>query len=160
MVRLIAQPLDAAAFAPFGHVVPRADAALRTIVRPISGVQNRRPGVAELRLAWFAVPASVWPMTARLMERHRFSTQSFVPCGSARWLVLVAPHSPGGGPDPTAAKAFVATGAHAVTLLPDTWHHPLTVLETAHFTVLTALADDANDEEFHTLSEPIVVSGL
>ena len=39
------------------------------------------------------------PLTATQMERHEFSSQSFVPLEAGRWLVIVAPHAAGGGPD-------------------------------------------------------------
>jgi ureidoglycolate hydrolase len=33
------------------------------------------------------------PLAARQMERHEFSSQSFVPIEVGRWLVVVAPHA-------------------------------------------------------------------
>ncbi len=153
-MRLIARRLDAAGFAPFGLLTPRPAANGATIVAPTPAT-NLRPGIATPSLAWFAAPATAWPVAARVMERHRFSSQTFIPCGDAGWLIFVAPHRAAGGPDLARAAAFVADGQHAVTLHADTWHHPLTALAAATFAVLTCLAGDADDEEFRDLPEPV-----
>ncbi|KAI1502572.1 ureidoglycolate hydrolase [Biscogniauxia marginata] len=91
------------------------------------------------------------------LERHPFTSQTFVPLGgapAARYLVVVAPtlaedpagagadagrvpvpkgegesESKGGGlPDVRALRAFVATGRQAVTYAPGTWHAPMMAL--------------------------------
>ena len=156
MTRLIARMLDAAAFAPFGVVTTRPAANGVTIVAAVP-TTNLRPGSATPSLAWFAAGATAWPVTARVMERHRFSSQTFIPCNEADWLILVAPHGAAGGPDLARAVAFVADGRHAVTFHADTWHHPLTAFAAAAFAVLTCLAGDADDEEFRDLPEPVEV---
>ena len=38
------------------------------------------------------------PLEVKLLERHEFSSQTFVPLYVGRWLV-VCPHAPLGGPD-------------------------------------------------------------
>lgn len=152
--RLIARPLTAAAFAPFGHVTDAAGIDQRVA---LPGIANPRPA-ASPRLGWFHAPASRLPLTTNVMERHRFSSQCFVPEADARWLLLVAPHAAAGGPDIAGALAFVATGGQAVTYAPDTWHHPLVALDRpAHFTVLTFLDDSADDDEFVTLASTIEI---
>lgn len=78
----------------------------------------------------------------RILERHPFTTQTFVPMGlagddpSTLYLVIVAPtlpqtwSAPGseGMPDLRNLKAFVATGTQAVTYGAGTWHAPMVVL--------------------------------
>ena len=44
------------------------------------------------------------------MERHEFSSQTFVPVDVVRWLIVVAPHATQGGPDMAKARAFIANG--------------------------------------------------
>lgn len=87
--------------------------------------------------------------TVRLMERHPFTTQTFTPVASSAssYLVVVAPSLgpgefdrdlpvpegdddlPGRGlPDLRRLRAFVATGAQAVTYGAGTWHAPMVVL--------------------------------
>lgn len=88
-----------------------------------------------------------------ILERHPYTTQTFVPLGlspkeleRARYLVVVAPSlkpsrsdedlpvpesydTPGRGlPDLKDIQAFIATGAQAVTYGAGTWHAPMVVL--------------------------------
>ena len=153
-MRLTARPLTAAAFAPFGHVTDAAGLDARVA---LPGIANLRPAAAP-RLGWFHAPASRLPLTTNVMERHRFSSQCFVPEVDARWLLLVAPHAAGGGPDIALALAFVATGRQAITYAPNAWHHPLVALDRpARFAVLTFLDDSADDDEFVTLPATIEI---
>ena len=85
----------------------------------------------------------------RILERHPFTTQTFVPLGVAandpgtRFLLIVAPSLPDSLPAKTASgssiqihpppdlcnlKAFVAHGGQAVTYGVGTWHAPMVVL--------------------------------
>jgi ureidoglycolate lyase len=136
-------PLAEAAFAPFGHVLARPTSG-SLVVGP---TENLRPGVGP-RLSWSRPKLSVLPLQVATMERHEFSSQSFLPMGEVDWLILVAPHGDG-GPDMAAAVAFLADGAQAITYRPNTWHHPITALTPdAGFAVLTFLDGSKTDEEF------------
>lgn len=77
----------------------------------------------------------------RVLERHRFTTQTFVPMGlaasdrSTRYLVIVAltlapseEFPDRGPPDLQNIKAFAAHGGQAVTYAPGTWHAPMAVM--------------------------------
>jgi ureidoglycolate lyase len=89
------------------------------------------------------------PLKADLLERHEFSSQTFVPIDVARWLIVVAPHAKVGGPDLAAVRAFIATGRQGVTYKPDTWHHGLTVLDKpGRFAVFMWRDGGKGDEEF------------
>lgn len=143
---MIVRELTEGAFAPFGEVltVPSetgrfaADAAL----------QSRRPA-ARTSLSFIQREPVAPPLLVRQMERHVFSSQSFIPLTPSRFLVLVAPHAVGGGPDMAAAAAFLATPGQGVTYGADTWHHPLAVLDApARFAILMWLDGSADDEEF------------
>jgi ureidoglycolate lyase len=86
----------------------------------------------------------------RVIERHRSSSQSFVPMEAGRWLAIVAPHAmEGGGPDMARARAFLARPDQGITYGPDVWHHPFTVLDReARFAVLIWRDGTTGDEEF------------
>lgn len=144
-MRLI--PLAAAAFAPFGTV---SDAAEQAEVGPI---WNGREAVGP-KLRWSLSSVVGLPCRATVMERHRQSSQCFIPCDPAtRWLVLVAPRDAAGGPDMARATAFEATGAQALTYAPNTWHHPLAAIGTAaRFAVLTHLDGGPDDTEFRNIT--------
>jgi ureidoglycolate lyase len=87
-------------------------------------------------------------LNVRILERHPFTTQTFIPVASSAsmYLVIVAPSLPPssrdeglpvpqgeklpgrGLPDLRGLKAFVATSAQAVTYGAGTWHAPMVVL--------------------------------
>jgi ureidoglycolate lyase len=147
-------PLTPAAFAPFGHVTALPRHGARDEVGPML---NLRPGVAP-RLRWTTPPPAALPLHLARMERHCFSSQSFIPLATVRWLIVVAPHAAGGGPDMARAQAFLADGEQAITYAPDVWHHPLTALsEGARFAVLTFLDGSPADEEFAAIAEEMMV---
>lgn len=89
--------------------------------------------------------SSYFPVT--ILERHPFTTQTFIPMASqTRYLVIVAPSLPSpsypalptpsrapdipgpGLPDLSRLEAFIATGDQAVTYGAGTWHAPMAVL--------------------------------
>jgi len=153
--RLIAEPLTVAAFAPFGTV---ASTPLPAEGRLVGPSDNLRPE-ARAELNWVIVAPQVLPFALAVMERHRYSSQSFLPCApDARWLVVVAPHAAAGGPDMARAHAFVVGGDQAITYSPDTWHHPLTALDRpAPMALLTFRDGGADDDEFFTLPAPVLI---
>jgi ureidoglycolate lyase len=154
---LILEPLAAGPFSAFGDVLefPRAsgrsffDRALANL-RP-----HARPSLSLSRKD----ELSSLPFIARQMERHEFSSQSFVPIDVGRWLVVVAPHATNGGPDMSRARAFLAGPSQGVTYGVNVWHHPLTILDRpAAFAVFMWLEGGNGDEEFFTLSAPATIA--
>lgn len=138
--------LTSEAFAQYGDVltVPtvngrhEADASLfsaRPIARPSLTLSQRDP---------VALPLSV-----TRMERHQYSSQTFLPLAPARFLVIVAPHGEDGGPDMRSAEAFLADVGQGVTYRADVWHHPMAVLDNpARFAVLIWRDGGTDDEQF------------
>lgn len=120
------EPLTAEAFAPYGGlVVPPAGAGRDYFDAPL---ETRRPHAwPSLSVARIEAAASL-PLTADRMERHPFSSQSFVPLGPERYLVVVAPEAAEGGPDLGGARAFVPEPFVGITYGAGVWHHPMTVL--------------------------------
>jgi ureidoglycolate lyase len=93
-----------------------------------------------------------------MLERHEFSSQSFMPLDVSRWLVVVAPYGADGGPDPSRASAFVAGPGQGVTYHMGTWHHGLTALDRpARFAVFMWRDGTGTDEEFRQLAQPFTV---
>lgn len=146
-MELIPQPLTKEAFAPFGDVIDVPEAPGRTYYNDALG--NLRPDAkANLSLSLKAETPDR-PLRSDYMERHEFSSQTFVPLDVERWLIVVAPHASAGGPDVTGMKAFIATGRQGVTYRPNTWHHGLTVLDRpGRFAVFMWLDGGKGDEEF------------
>ena len=126
-MEIVPQPLTPAAFAPFGDVFETPEAAGRKYYEDALG-NLRSEAKPSLSLS-FKPETPDRPIRSETMERHEFSSQTFVPVDVGRWLIVVAPHARAGGPDVAGLKAFVATGAQGVTYRPNTWHHGLTTLD-------------------------------
>ena len=141
------QPLTREAFAPFGDVIDMPGEPGRTYYEDALG--NLRP-TAHARLSMVHKEETPdRPLKADLLERHEFSSQTFVPVDVARWLIVVAPHARAGGPDLAGLKAFIATGAQGVTYKPNTWHHGLTVLDRpGRFAIFMWRDGGSGDEQF------------
>lgn len=157
MRTLNVEPLTAEAFAPFGDVLalPREPGRLYYT----AALGNLRPTAsASLSLSVRAHSPEL-PLRATVMERHAFSSQSFVPIDVDRYLVLVAPHHVDGGPDMARARAFLVRGDQGVTYRADTWHHGLSVFgKPGSFAVFMWQAGDAGDEEFVDIAPLDIVS--
>lgn len=159
MTRLLQpQPLTAAAFAPYGWVLQADGRAMRPVN---DGSSQRVDDLGELALhaeggapclaifrAQARHPAGPW----QTLERHRLGTQSFIPLGGARYVVLVALGD--AAPDPATLAAFVASGQQGITLRAGTWHHGLLALDAGDFVVIERQAA-LPDCELATLDVPV-----
>lgn len=74
--------------------------------------------------------------TSKVLERHPFSTQTFLPLGQdlhkASYLVIVAKTDESTKdklPDPTLIRAFICKGNQSVTYGMGTWHAPMVVID-------------------------------
>lgn len=145
-MELIPQPLTREAFAPFGDVIDVPTEAGRTYYEDALG-NLRAEAKASLSMT-FRLPTPDRPLKSETMERHEFSSQSFVPVDVGRWLIVVAPHAAKGGPDMAGARAFIANGLQGVTYRPDTWHHGLTTLDKPGRFAVFMWRAGTKDEEF------------
>ncbi|KAK6198929.1 Dal3 protein [Scheffersomyces amazonensis] len=71
---------------------------------------------------------------SKVLERHPFSTQTFLPLGQkaqqASYLVIVTKSDPSTSlPDPTELKAFICYGNQSITYGVGTWHAPMVVID-------------------------------
>ncbi|MCK9517003.1 MAG: ureidoglycolate lyase [Ottowia sp.] len=129
---IIAEPLTAGAFAPYGDVVESSG----TADAMNQGYGKRYRDLAQLDLIAAGGRAAVSrvtcvpeqpPVPLRLMERHPLSSQLFVPLDGQRYLVVVAPA--GDPPRASDIRAFVASGKQGVNYHRGTWHHPMIALD-------------------------------
>jgi ureidoglycolate lyase len=157
---LIAQPLTAAAFAPFGGVVAWPGGAGRAINEGSSrradldcALQLDAHGGRPL-LAIYRAAARAFPFAAATLERHRHGTQTFIPLGSARFVILVA--AAGATPQPDRLMAFLSDGRQGVSLAPGTWHHGLLAVDAADFAVIERAAP-VEDCDLAPLAPPVWV---
>ena len=155
LIELAPRPLTREAFAPFGDVIDIPDGAGRIYYDEALG--NLMPAARPSVSVSFKEPTLARPLRLDTLERHEFSSQTFVPIDVARWLIVVAPHAAAGGPDAGALQAFVATARQGVTYRANTWHHGLTVLDRpARFTIFMFRDGSSGDEEFVPV-EPFTV---
>ena len=117
------EPMTAERFAPFGQVVDTPTGPARNYFS--DALANRR-SQAGPSLSMAYRPPTPLPLVATQMERHKFSSQTFIPTDVGRWFVMVAPHHPLGGPDMSLARAGLPKPGQGITFGADGWHHPLT----------------------------------
>lgn len=153
---LRAEPLTSAAFLPYGEVIECPRIPGRTYFE--DALANLRPKARPSLSLTVKAPLAELPLRSTTMERHEFSSQSFIPQEAGRWLIVVAPHaaSARGGaaslqpmPDMARARAFLARPDQGVTYGANVWHHPFTVLDReARFVVVMWKDGTRGDEEF------------
>ena len=158
---LVARPLTAEAFAPFGQVIDKSV----TQPRPMNAGKARRfhdladilVSGEESRVVVGLVEAEAYPLPLvfRLVERHPFGAQAFIPLTDAPFLVIVCPDEDG---TPGRPQAFVTAPWQGVCYARNTWHGVLTPFGQAQdFVVVDRAGAGVNLEEF-TFAEPWTVA--
>ena len=156
IMEVVAQPLTDDAFASFGQVIDRLMHPGRKFFN--EALANRRAG-ADVNLSLARLdPVTDLPLQAYELERHEFSSQTFLPIDVLRYLVIVAPMAADGGPDVAGVCAFVANGDQGITYRLNTWHHGMMVLDApGSFAVLMWCDGTSGDEEIRSLDQPFSV---
>jgi ureidoglycolate lyase len=150
---ILARPLTAEAYAPYGAVVmasPRGEPG-----RPVNqgtarrwdnlaSIENLRPG-ASLNLSVFRCqPRPPGPIPVALLEKLPASTQVFLPMTARRYLVIVALGDE--RPDLATLSAFIASGAQGISYSPGVWHHPMIALD-AEIDFACLVWEDGSEED-------------
>lgn len=156
---LIATPITAAAFAPYGEVIQTEGTDLIIINE---GLCHRFSDLATFDikdgragLSFFRSELCALPYTCELLERHPLGSQCFIPMSEAALLIIVAPDHDG---QPGAPVAFVATNDVAVNIARNTWHGVLAPISgSGLFAVIDRIGDGPNLEE-HRLGDPVLVT--
>jgi ureidoglycolate lyase len=124
LIEIVAEPLTAEAFAPFGEIVGGSSAPTDWTRPGLDAWKNtfRIEGKTELRVMRYHRQNP----NLHVMERHVTVTESRMPLGGARVFMVVAPPSPADRPDeappPEAARAFYLDGTAGLMLSLGTWH--------------------------------------
>ena len=157
------EPLTAAAFAPFGDVIcaagdgVSANQGTATRFNHAAALCTLRQGAAPNLAVFRALPWTL-PMPVQLLERHPHSTQMFVPMVVARYLVMVAPEGPDGGPDLAGLRCFLCAPGQAINYRAGVWHHPIVALSEPSELLMLAWEDGGPEDcGEHTLEEPWLV---
>lgn len=148
-----AAPITKDAFAAFGDLIATAPSGDRT---EMTGIANRQTN-PQFYMSTVRIPPSGPPLTISVMERHAYSSQSFLPLDAMRYLLCVAPSDPEGWPVTKSLRAFIVRQGTGITYRAGTWHHPMIVLDSAaSFAIMMWRGDDAI-EEFVDLEHPITI---
>lgn len=161
-MRLIhAEPLTAAAFAPFGDVLEALGDPDRIINQGLCGRFHDRARLdfgpdGRAGLSLFKAEPRALPYQLDLVERHPDGSQAFIPMSLTSFLVIVAPDDDG---RPGAPRAFLTEPGQGINLHRGTWHGVLTPLEAPGlFAVVDRIGATPNLQE-HWFETPWTVVG-
>ncbi|MFY2822815.1 ureidoglycolate lyase [Ruegeria sp. MALMAid1280] len=147
--RIVAAPLTAEAFVPFGDVLEVAGEPDRIINQGQCGRYHDRAGLdfsdGRAGISLFNANPRSLPYRLDMVERHPDGSQAFIPMTQHPFLVIVAPDVDGRPGEPL---AFVTTHGQAVNYHRGTWHGVLTPLHAPGlFAVVDRVGKGANLEE-------------
>ena len=171
---LTAQALTPEAMQPYGWMLDIDQTFASQDTRTINAGTSRRadvPGDLELSgeggrglACVFRAQGQAGQGPWRVLERHRFGSQTFVPMaapnnavverGQAIGLLLLALGDP--QPEWASLRAFWFSAQQAFTLKPGTWHHPLIALLDFDFCVIERVAAEVDCELCH-LPSPVLI---
>jgi ureidoglycolate lyase len=166
-MKFLIEPISRQAYAPYGDLIAADEAMpfnyanMKTAKRFnfLSEVVNLRPERAKLNLCVFRCsPLEKLPFEIKLLERHEFSTQVFMPMSSdARFVVIVS--LGGDKPDLASLKAFEVTNPQGISYRPGVWHYPMTVLDNqVDFSCLVHEDGGSNDCEVVQFDHPCEIA--
>jgi len=153
-----AEPLTAAAFAPFGDVLDASGAPDKIINAGLCGRYHDRARLefsdGRAGISIFKAEPRSLPYICTLLERHPEGSQAFIPMSADPFLVIVAPDD---GGKPGLPRAFLTNGAQGINLHRGVWHGVLTPLSAPGlFAVIDRIGPGANLQEY-PLSAPFSV---
>lgn len=160
MPQIKAQPLTAAAFAPFGEVLETVGPPDRLINQGLCGRWHDRAGLdfdaaGRAGLSLFRAEPRALPYRLTLVERHPEGSQAFLPMTEHPFLVIVAPDAHG---RPGRPLAFLTAPGQGINLARGAWHGVLTPLHAPGlFAVVDRIGPGPNLEEF-TYPEPWIIT--
>lgn len=156
---LVAEPITASAFAPFGEVI---DTEGQDHILINDGACRRFSDLASfdivdgtLGLSLFQSEIRSLPYVCDLLERHPKGSQCFVPMQGSAFFVIVAPDVDG---SPGDVRAFTAASHQIVNIARNTWHGVLAPFAgSGLFAVLDRIGAGPNLEEYR-LASPLQVT--
>lgn len=156
---IIAAPLTAEAFAPFGDVLDTGGAPDKIINQGLCGRYHDRArfdfGDGRAGLSLFKAEPRGMPLALHMVERHPEGSQAFIPMSMDPFLVIVAPDE---GGIPGRPLAFVTAPGQAINFHRGTWHGVLTPLHAPGlFAVVDRIGEGANLLE-HWFDAPYTVT--
>jgi ureidoglycolate lyase len=161
-IRVLAQPLDAPGFAPFGDVIETDGRESRWINE---GTCRRFDGLAHIDvlegegrplLSVFEASPRALPLRIRELERHPLSSQAFMPLEPQPFLIVVA--EDGARPMASRLHAYLSSGRQGVNFKRNTWHHSLIALgRVSRFIVIDRGGPEENCDTVALDTDPVFV---
>lgn len=150
MKTIMARPLTAPAFAPFGDVIALRETPTKLINQGLCGRHHDLAaldfGDGHAGISLFDAKPRTLPYRLDLVERHPDGSQAFIPMSQTSFLVIVAPDNKG---TPGTPLAFLTAPGQGINLHRGTWHGVLTPLQAPGlFAVIDRIGDGPNLEEF------------
>ncbi|WP_417226823.1 ureidoglycolate lyase [Amphritea sp.] len=159
---LTPEPLTAAAFAPYGTVIETQD---RDCFMINNGSTQRFHRLAEVMLgkagdrgimSIFRAQGLAMPLRIKLLERHPFGSQAFMPLKQNPFLIVVA--EPGDKPALEKIRAFITDGRQGINYHSGVWHHPvLSCVPEDDFLVVDREGEGNNCDEYFFAEETNIV---
>lgn len=149
---LIARPLTAADFAPYGDVLDASGAPDKIINQGMCGRFHDRAKLdfdadGRAGVSIFQAEPRALPMPLDMVERHPLGAQAFLPLSRDPFLVVVAPDEDG---TPGTPLAFVTAPGQGVNYHRNIWHGVLAPLRAPGlFAVVDRIGPGENLQEFH-----------
>jgi ureidoglycolate lyase len=138
VMRVTAVPVTHQSFSPYGQLI---EAPSKPGRKPFT--EGLSHDEREFVLSATRSQPVELPLLANQLERHSYSSQTFVPLDVSRWLVIVST---------TLAmadvRAFVVGSGVGVTIGRGIWHHELTVLDRAASFAVAMWKDGVTDDDF------------
>ncbi|MBE9640383.1 ureidoglycolate lyase [Salipiger mangrovisoli] len=158
MSSIHAEPLTAAAFAPYGEVLEAEGTPDRIINQGLCGRFHDRASldIVEGRagISLFKAEPRALPLRLEMVERHPQGSQAFLPMSHDPFLVVVAPDE---GGRPGRPRAYLTRPGQGINFHRGTWHGVLTPLHAPGlFAVIDRIGEGPNLEE-HWFTEPYLV---
>ena len=129
MTGILASPLTAEAFAPFGDVLEAAGPPARLINQGLCGRFHDRARLdfrgGRAGISLFRSEPRALPYRLEMLERHPLGSQAFLPMSLDPFLVVVAE---GQEPVPGRIRAFLTAPGQGINLLRNCWHGVCTPL--------------------------------
>ncbi|MFD1694469.1 ureidoglycolate lyase [Roseibium aestuarii] len=148
---IIAEPLTAAAFAPFGEVLEASGSPDKLINQGLCGRFHDRATLdftgedGKAGISLFLSQKRDLPYRLDMVERHPLGSQAFLPMTAEPFLVIVAPDEAG---KPGRPLAFVTAPGQGINFHRNTWHGVLTPLsDPGLFAVIDRIGPGDNLEE-------------
>lgn len=159
--RIVVEPLNREAFAPFGQVIDTEGAShypinggnterYHDLARVELGGVHPRPLISIFRGKPFTLP-----LMLRLVERHPLGSQAFYPLSQRPFLVIVAPDEHG---TPGTPRAFLTGPGQGVNIAMNIWHGVLTPLETVSDFLVVDRGGEGNNLEEFTFETPYEIA--